>query len=142
MPSFGPTSQQRLATCHPDLQALFNAVIVEMDCTILCGHRNQADQNRAFAENNSRVQWPNGKHNSMPSMAVDAGPYFAEIGNVDWDDIKAFCIFGGRVIQTACYLRSIGQMSHGLRYGGDWDGDGRTLDQQFNDLVHFELIAP
>jgi hypothetical protein len=27
-----------------------------------------------------------------------------------------------------------------LRWGGDWDSDKDTKDQNFNDLPHFELI--
>jgi len=34
----------------------------------------------------------------------------------------------------------IGQ-SVGLRWGGDWNGDGRSDDERFLDLPHYELVA-
>jgi len=118
---------------------LFLAVIEDDDCTIICGHRGQKAQDAAFTGGNSRVQWPNSEHNTKPSMAVDAGPYHSESG-LDWQDIKAFYLFAGKVIAKARELKREGLMTHDIRYGGDWDSDGMTLDQTFNDAVHFELV--
>ena len=75
MPSFGTKSRERLETCHPDLQTLFNAVIEEVDCSVICGYRNKADQDKAVASGNSKAEYPKGKHNSNPSTAVDVYPY-------------------------------------------------------------------
>src|SRR5579871_2009363 len=72
---FSPKSLVNLETCHPDLQTLFKEVIQTMDCTILVGHRNQEDQEKAFEQGNSKEHWPNSKHNSIPSMAVDVLSY-------------------------------------------------------------------
>ena len=47
---------------------------------IVCGHRNKEDQNKAFAEGKSKLKWPKGKHNKLPSQAVDAAPYIS--GNI------------------------------------------------------------
>lgn len=129
MPSFGRTSHSRLDTAHPDLQRLFNAVVKEWDCSILCGHRTEEEQTKAFESGNSSVQYPNSKHNSYPSRAVDVAPY-----PIDWDDLGRFYMFAGYVMCKA------NEMGIKIRYGGDWDGDKRTTDQKFNDLPHFELI--
>ena len=48
MPKFGRKSRERLETCHPDLQTLFNAVIEEIDCSVICGHRNKESQKVAI----------------------------------------------------------------------------------------------
>lgn len=140
MPRYSDTSRERLTQCHPDLQILFFVVIERIDHSILCGHRGQAEQDAAFAANTSTVRWPDSKHNQTPSMAVDAAPYFAEIGNIDWSDIIAISAFAGRVLEIADRLLREGVISHRVRWGGDWDLDGRNADQAFNDLVHFELI--
>lgn len=50
MPYYSERSKKRLETCHEDLQKLFNEVIKHFDCTILCGHRGQEEQDKAFAE--------------------------------------------------------------------------------------------
>ena len=52
MPKFGSKSRERLATCDDRLQAIANEVIKHVDCTVLCGHRNEEDQNAAVAKGN------------------------------------------------------------------------------------------
>lgn len=135
MATFGKQSARRLLTCHPDLQVIFHEVVEGFDCSILCGHRPKADQDAAFSAGRSQAKWPTSKHNSVPSMAVDAAPY-----PIDWQDIKRFYMFGGYVLAMADRLRREGRISHRLRWGGDWDLDTEITDQRFNDLPHFELI--
>lgn len=75
-------------------------------------------------------------------MAIDSGPYSVEIKNVDYKDYKAFAKFAGFVEIISLQLFKSGKTTHLIRWGGDWDMDGRTTDQQFNDLPHFELYRP
>lgn len=135
MPKFSEKSLKQLATCHQDLQVLFHEVIKFHDCTVTEGFRNEAAQNKAFAEGKSKLKWPNGKHNRYPSMAVDVYPY-----PIDMDDVNRFYCFAGRVLGIADILRIEGKMQHKLRWGGDWDSDNDLKENNFNDLVHFELI--
>lgn len=140
MPEFGKSSRERLATCHPDLQLIFNTAIKTVDCSIFCGHRPKASQNKAFDDGLSQLKWPDSNHNSTPSVAVDAGPYFPELRNTDWADHKAFAVFAGYCMRIADELLEKKLITHRLRWGGDWDGDGRTVDEGFVDLPHFELM--
>ena len=128
MPSFSRRSREQLATCHPSLQKLFNEVIRYYDCTILEGHRDEAAQTTAFETGRSKVQWPNGKHNSQPANAVDAVPY-----PIDWKDREGFLHFTGFVLGMAT------AMGIDLRLGIDWNGDHR-FNEDFNDSPHFELV--
>lgn len=141
MPSFSKTSRARLSTCHVDLQVIFNEVIKSKDCSIFCGHRDKFSQNKAKASGKSQLSWPDSNHNSLPSNAVDAGPYFVELKNTDWEDHVAYGVFAGYVMATADRLLVEGKISHKLRWGGDWDSDGRTSDERFNDYPHFELVS-
>jgi len=134
MPKFSLKSQDRLNTCHPLLQELFREVVKDDDCSIFEGHRNRRRQNEFFRQGKSRVKWPDGKHNVMPSMAVDAGPWLEKKG-IPWDKPKQFYFFAGKVRAKA---RELGIQ---VRWGGDWDGDGDVTDQQFNDLPHWELLS-
>lgn len=129
MPSFGQQSLDRLATCDERLQRVFHAVVTAIDCTILEGHRDQAAQDLAYEQGRSKVRWPDGKHNSLPSRAVDAIPY-----PIDWGDRERMSYFAGVVLTTARL------MGIELRWGGDWDRDTEVKDNSFDDLVHFELI--
>lgn len=131
MPAFSETSRARLLTCHPNLQAVFNRVIQLTDCTILCGHRGQAEQDEALRTGKSKLAWPKSNHNTLPSNAVDAAPF-----PIDWNDLDRFRVFGGFVLGVAA------SMDINLGWGGDWDGDGTNKDQTFHDLPHFEMRAP
>lgn len=128
MPSFGKSSTERLATCHPKLQELFNEVVKNYDCSILQGTRSKEEQDEYYRTGRSKVQYPNSKHNSMPSNAVDVAPY-----PIDWENTNRFYHFAGYVNGVA------EQLGITLRWGGDWDSDKDFSDQTFNDLPHFEI---
>lgn len=125
MPKFSNTSLERLRTCHQDLQTIFHYVIKYMDCTVVCGHRNKKDQDDVFEQGFSKVKWPNSKHNSMPSMAVDVVPY-----PVDWYDRERFKHFAGFVKGVAQMLKDYGAISNDIEWGGDW---------KFVDMPHYQL---
>lgn len=128
MPNFSAKSQAKLATCHPDLQRVFNEVVKHFDCTIVEGHRGKEDQDRYYAQGKSKVKYPNGKHNKEPSMAVDVIPY-----PIDWNARDRFVYFAGFVKGIATSL------GVNIRWGGDWDCDTELADNTFDDLPHFEL---
>ena len=132
MPSFSQKSLEKLNTCDPRLQKVFNEVIKHYDCTILEGHRDEATQNEYYRTGKSKLQWPNGEHNKIPSKAVDAAPFIQGKG-IDWKNSSNFYLFAGFVLGVAS------TMGINLRCGADWNGNRDTSDQTFNDLVHFEL---
>ena len=144
MPRFGNKSRERLETCHPDLQTLFNAVIEVVDCSVTCGYRNKADQDKAVALGNSKAVYPKGKHNSNPSTAVDVYPY-----PIDFDDLPRFYWFAGWVLAKAEILRNVGEITHKIKWGGNWRGlNNGKIDFSYNmrtdvlnDMPHFELMS-
>ena len=128
MPRFSTRSKSRLHTCDERLVDLFNEVVKKFDCTIIEGHRGKKAQDEAVNKGNSKVKFPNGKHNQSPSVAVDVAPY-----PIDWSDRDRFHYFSGYVLGIAS------QMGLKIRWGGDWDMDTKTKDNKFDDLVHFEI---
>jgi len=137
MPHFSEISRQRLASCHSDLRRLFDHVILEYDCTIVCGYRDKEAQEKAFREGKSQLHYPHSKHNTYPSVAIDAVPY--ESGGVDWGKTQS-AHFAGYVKGIADQLYRMGVMKHKLRCGVDWDSDNDIDDTKFWDAGHFELI--
>jgi peptidoglycan LD-endopeptidase CwlK len=129
MARFSDRSHSRLASCDPRLQRVFEDVVQNFDCTILGGHRDEARQNRMVEEGKSQVRWPDGKHNAIPSRAVDVAAY-----PIAWDDRERQTLFAGYVLATAK------AMGVDLRWGGDWSMDFVVRDNQFDDLVHFEIV--
>ena len=128
MPSFGKKSQERLNTCDPRLVELFEIVVEDFDCSVLEGYREKEAQNRAFDEGKSKLKFPEGNHNKYPSLAVDVVPY-----PIDWEDRDRFHYFAGFVKGVAS------QLGLDIRWGGDWDSDTQTKDNNFDDLPHFEV---
>lgn len=141
MATFSKASLARLETCDHRLVLLAKDVIAIQDHTILQGHRNKEDQDRAFAEGKSKLKWPHGNHNAFPSRAIDVAPIYFEAGmKIDWEDVIAFGRIAG-MYQACAHRRGIR-----LRFGLDWDGDfrsvGRDPSERFLDAPHIELVDP
>lgn len=128
MPEFSAKSLNELASCHPNLQKLFDEVIKRYDCTIIQGHRSPEEQAELFRQGKSKLKAGASKHNNMPSLAVDVAPC-----PIDWNDKIKFYHFAGFVLGVAS------QMGIKLRWGGDWNSDNNLNNQTFFDLPHFEL---
>jgi peptidoglycan LD-endopeptidase CwlK len=121
------------ATLAPPLIALADDVAQfvppKFDHTLLCGHRNEAAQNKAFADKRSTKRWPDSKHNVFPSLALDVLPY-----PDDWlDELRIARLIG---IYDA---RAIG-LGIAIRVGLDFNGNGRSRDERFIDAWHLELV--
>jgi len=131
MNHFGDRSMRNLSTVHGKLQDLFFEVIKGYDCSIICGFRSEEDQNEAYHTGRSKKKFPESTHNRAPSLGIDVAPW-----PIDWDNTTRFYHFAG-------YVKGVAdKMGIQIRWGGDWDSDNDLYDQDFYDLVHFELIKP
>jgi hypothetical protein len=128
MAEFGEKSREALASAHPKLRQLFEEVVKHRDCSVLCGFRNEADQQEVFRKGLSKTEWPNSKHNSYPSRAVDVAPY-----PIDWLDERRFDQFSGYVQAVA------DRLGIRIRWGGDFNRDGNLRNDRWLDRPHFEL---
>jgi peptidoglycan L-alanyl-D-glutamate endopeptidase CwlK len=138
MPQLSALSIQRLATCDLKLQRLIEEVIKHYDVSVSQGHRGEAEQRLAFRQGQSRCDWPDSKHNSLPSLAVDILPYNQTFRGVptykdEWD-ILQFSFLGGIVLSLSW------QLGISVRWGYDWNQNNYIVrDQKLNDGPHFEL---
>lgn len=133
MPNFGTMSMDKLTTCDVRLQKALLTAIKFVDFTVTCGHRTETDQNAAFASGASKLKWPNSKHNTFPSLAVDIAPCVG--GKIDWKDADRFKNVGFFI------LGILAAQGTEARLGGDWDRDFSTTDEKFVDLPHIEILA-
>lgn len=144
---FGSRSLSNLSTCHPDLQRILSLSISRsaIDFGISEGHRSVERQYKLFKEDKSRIDGVNkkGKHNYTPSLAADLYIYHADStvrAKVIYDTEHLSFVAG---VIWACWseLYESGEVTHKLRWGGNWDSDGIIIvDQNFQDLPHVELI--
>ena len=128
MYKFGKRSLEKLSTCDERIQRVLKEAIKHFDFTVLEGHRDQKTQDMYYEQGKSKLKWPNGQHNSIPSKAVDIAPF-----PIDWSNHYRFHALANRIIGIGL---AIGVK---LKYGGDWDNDLSNNDQSFHDLPHLEL---
>lgn len=135
---FSKRSKDNLVTADEKLQLLFNEVIKEIDCTIICGHRTPEEQFELFKKGRERLDgwWTvidkskvvtnvdgttkKSRHNYYPSKAVDVVPY-----PLDWNDIDSFKILASVVKRKAIDL------GIDVEWGGDW--------KSFKDYPHWQI---
>jgi len=129
---YGRRSLDRLGTCHQYLQTLMLAVLEDPGCpvdvSILCGHRTRDEQDAAYRRGATKLRWPKSKHNSFPSMAVDAAPYVN--GAVSWDWTH-YHPLAAHIKAVWARLSAEGKVSGQLEWGGDW--------RSFKDGPHWQL---
>jgi peptidoglycan L-alanyl-D-glutamate endopeptidase CwlK len=132
---------QRLDTCHPDIRQVVKSAggLSPYPFMVVWGWRNEAQQNGMRAKGNSEKAWPDSLHNTLgpdgkpQALAVDLAPIFG--GVIPWNDTHIFAVIAG------CMFAAATQQRLGIRWGGDWDGDGSTRDQKLMDWGHFELTG-
>jgi peptidoglycan L-alanyl-D-glutamate endopeptidase CwlK len=132
---YGKSSQKRLSTCSDAVQRVMNRVSLFLNVSILCGHRNEPEQEKAFNDGFSKVHWPDGDHNVFPSDAIDAGIYRDDIGNVDYGDTAAFGTLNG-VIQVCAEIEGCVAI-----WGHDWDSDNNYTEHEFIDMPHWTILT-
>lgn len=149
------TSKERLKTCHNDLQLIVNTAITRtpVDFGVAQGSRTVIEQQQYYDKGASKVNpkayktmedlLKRGKHIvdgkiRKNSMAVDLYAYYDS--GARWDE-NHLCLIAGVMYSVAKELKEQCAITHDLRWGGNWDGDGIILfDQSFRDLPHYELI--
>ena len=109
MPSFSKRSTDNLATCHRDLQKVAHEAIKHFDFTVIQGHRGKAEQNKAYREKKSKLQWPLSRHNKLPSLAMDCVPH-----PLNWQDKASFDKMGAVMKEAA---KTVGVK---IKWGGDF----------------------
>lgn len=117
----------KLLTCNLDLQRLFIAVDKIYPIIIIEGERTPERQAELVKAGRSKRL--DGKHTRKPSEAADVAPY-----PLDWNDLKRFYFLAGIVKAKAL------ELGFRIRWGGDWNSNSDFKDQDFNDLVHYEII--
>lgn len=159
--SYGKNSKAKLATCHQDLQKVMNLAIKRssVDFGISEGHRPKEKQFEHFKvgrmfKSGSWVKIGKtitnvdgydkvGKHNIKESEAVDIYIYHSDKAireKIMYSKIHMAYVIG-IISSCAKELLEKGEITHNIRSGSNWDGDGIIdLDQTFDDYPHIELI--
>ena len=137
--SLSARSVARLEGVHPDLVRVVRRAILKtsQDFLVLEGVRTPARQRELYAQGRTKpgpkVTWTlNSNHFVDPETgfghAVDLCPY-----PVDWSDTAKFDKISEAMFAAA---RDLGIA---IRWGADWDRDGKPRERGESDSPHFEL---
>lgn len=132
MYKFSTASQRHRETLDARLQIILIEAIEIFDFAIVCGHRNEADQNKAHETKRSKLRWPKSKHNSFLSKAVDIVPYPIEWPDKEKQTKEEYARRLGRFYHLAGIIKAVAfEKGIEIIWGGDWP--------KFKDLGHFEI---
>ena len=126
-------SLQRLEGVDPKLVAVVKRAIqiTTQDFSVLEGLRTKERQAELYAQGRTApgpvVTWTMDSPH-LHGRAVDLVPY-----PVDWNDLSKFDAIAEAMFEAADYL------GVKLRWGADWDMDGKPREKSESDSPHFEL---
>lgn len=133
MNTWGKRSQAERATSDARLNEVGDIVLEIKDHSVVKGHRNEVDQHAAFTSDpqRSELDWPDGKHNDIPSKAQDVRTYPWPAKESDQRDEQLYLL---GLYKGVAYV-----LGYKLRTGADWDRDGEIADNGFDDFFHVEI---
>lgn len=125
--TFGKRSETNLQGVHPDLVKVVRRALVmsEIDFSVIEGLRTKERQAQLFKQGATKTL--NSRH--LTGHAVDIVPY-----PLDWNNLAAFGKLAKAMFAAAKELKIP------IRWGGDWNRNGRSDDEKFYDGPHFELL--
>lgn len=129
----GKTSIARLKGVDETLVNIVKRAIEisEVDFSVLEGVRTLERQRELYAQGRTApgkvVTWTM-KSKHIDGKAVDLVPY-----PLDWNDLSKFDKIRNAMFQAAK------EQDVNLRWGADWDGDGKYREKGEYDSPHFEL---
>jgi len=132
-------SRTRLQGVHPDLIRVVERAIQlsRQDFTVLEGVRTPERQKQLYAQGRTKpgpkVTWTlNSRHFVNPKTgyghAVDLAPF-----PIDWSDLTKFDAISRAMFDAAK------ELGIAIRWGADWDRDGKPRERGETDSPHFEL---
>jgi len=132
-------SRTHLQGVHPDLIRVVERAIQlsRQDFTVLEGVRTPRRQRELYAQGRTKpgpkVTWTlNSRHFVNPETgyghAVDLAPF-----PIDWSDLTKFDAISRAMFDAAK------ELGIAIRWGADWDRDGKPRERGESDSPHFEL---
>lgn len=137
--TLGKRSLERLQGVHPNMVKVVKraAALSSQDFTVLEGVRTLARQKELYAQGRTKpgpkVTWTlQSNHFVNPKTgyghAVDLCPW-----PIDWNDTKKFDAIAKVMLQASK------ELGIPIRWGADWDRDGKPREKGESDSPHFEL---
>lgn len=126
---FGDRSEKNLQGVKPELVKVVRLALTKcsVDFAVVEGVRTKQRQSELFKKGATKTM--NSRH--LTGHAVDLAPMVD--GTIPWHDKTKFKDIAKAMFQAAKELNVT------IRWGGDWNENGKTEDERFYDGPHFEL---
>jgi len=138
--TLGKTSRARLKGVHPQLVRVVERAIelTQVDFLVLEGVRTPQRQRELYAQGRTKpgpkVTWTLTSNHFVKAdgfgHAVDLCPW-----PVDWTDLKKFDAISRAMFAAA------DELGVKIRWGADWDLNGKPRERGESDSPHFELAS-
>ena len=129
MYKFSKRSLDNLYNVDARLVKICNELIKRIDFTVIEGHRSLERQLELYEQGYSQIDGitKKGKHNYLPSLAIDIIPY--KKGHNPFDGSKE----SEEMFNTLAkeFKKVANELGYKITWGGDW--------KSFKDLPHFQL---
>lgn len=129
MYKFSKRSLNNLKNVDKRLIHICNELINHIDFTVIEGHRSLERQLELYEQGYSQIDGitKKGKHNYLPSLAIDIIPY--KKGHNPFDGSKE----SEEMFNTLAkeFKKVANELGYKITWGGDW--------KSFKDLPHFQL---
>lgn len=129
MYKFSKRSLNNLKNVDKRLIHICNELISHIDFTVIEGHRSLERQLELYEQGYSQIDGitKKGKHNYLPSLAIDIIPY--KKGHNPFDGSKE----SEEMFNTLAkeFKKVANELGYKITWGGDW--------KSFKDLPHFQL---
>ncbi|TNH06642.1 M15 family metallopeptidase [Testudinibacter sp. TR-2022] len=122
-------SEMRMVGVHDELKKVVRRAIqlTSVDFAVIEGKRTRQRQAELFKQGATKTM--NSRH--LTGHAVDLAPMID--GQIPWADKSKFNAVAKAMFTAAA------ELNIKIRWGGDWNENGRSDDERFYDGPHFEL---
>ena len=129
MYKFSKRSLDNLYNVDDRLVKICNELIKRIDFTVIEGHRSLERQMELYKQGASQIDGvtKKGKHNYLPSLAIDIIPY--KKGHNPFDGSKESEEMFNSLAKE--FKKVATELGYKITWGGDW--------KSFKDLPHFQL---
>lgn len=130
------SSSGRLITVVEPLQHIIREAIksspIDFGIPKYGGNRTAVEQSGLFLDGKSTLDGYIKKSKHQSGKAIDIYAYVG--GKASWN-MQHLNLLAGHIIGTA------NRLGYKLRWGGDWNSNWSSDDENFVDAVHFELVG-
>ena len=142
MGELSDTSRRKLEGVHPDLIKVVELAVTALEFPVIVveGVRSEARQRELYAQGRTKpgkvVTWTMDSRHRVQKCGYGCAVDLAgvnKLGGIDWNDKAKFHAIGA-AMRAAAANRNIP-----IRWGYDWDGDGKLEEKGEYDGPHFEL---